>query len=125
MASRVVLSVSGEMSMTAEFTWRVTSQYCALMGWSGVLMKAELPFEYVNGPGPKFWYVPTIVDGRIAHDEHILLGGTYIGRRELTIGYVIKCTEYGKLVSYLQEAGKQLSEINKEVETVEVSVVQV
>ncbi len=114
--------------MKAEFTWRVTSQYCTLLRWSGVLMKTELPFEYVNGPGPKFWYVlpvvvdNVVVDDRIAYEEHIRLA---IGEAtHLVVGSVILREDYDMLIEYLTDAGERLSEIKKEIYESEESVVQ-
>ncbi|MEA3338591.1 MAG: hypothetical protein U9R15_01365 [Chloroflexota bacterium] len=100
--------------MKAMFTWRETSQYCTLMSWSGVLLKAELPFEYVNGPGAKFWYVPPVYI-QLNWGESV----------NLVVGSVIMREDYGMLIRYLQDAGERLSEIKKEVDAGDVVVVQV
>jgi len=109
--------------MKAEFTWRITSQYCTLIRWSGVLMKAELPFEYANGPGPKFWYVPPVVDVGVAYGDHIRL--SIDAATHLVVGSVILREDYDMLIEYLKSAGERLSEIKKEVNEGEESVVQV
>ncbi len=114
--------------MKAEFVWRVTSQYCTLLRWSGVLLRAELPFEYVNGPGPKFWYVPSVVvgtvvvDDRITYDEHIRLAVD--DAAPLVAGSVILRENYDMLVEYLKSAGARLSDIKKEIVESEECVVQ-
>lgn len=108
--------------MKAKFTWRATSQYCTLLSWSGVLLKAELPFEYVNGPGAKFWYVPPVVDNKVAYGDHIKLDHA---PAHLVVGSVVLREDYDMMIRYLQNAGERLSEIKKEVDEGEVLVVQV
>jgi len=112
----------------AKFTWRRTASYYTLIRWSDVLMNAELPFEYTNGPGEKFWYVPPIVSGKVAYNEHIRLGAHdkhSSGYVRLMIGSVILIDNYDMLVKYLQDAGKRLSDIKKEIEEGEEFTVQV
>jgi len=114
--------------MKAKFTWRRTASYYTLIRWSDVLMKVELPYEYVNGPGPKFWYVPPAVIEKTAYLEHIRLG-SQLEPDELNMllfeGTVRIGKPYNQVTRYLQEAGKRLSEIKKEVEEGEEFVIQV
>lgn len=115
--------------MKAKFTWRKTRAYHTLIRWSDVLMKVELPYEYVNGNGPKFWYVPPIVAENTAYLEHIRLG-SQLEPDELNMllfeGAVMPGMQYNEVMEYLQEAGKRLSEIKKAiVEEGEEFVIQV
>ena len=101
--------------MGAEFMWRKTASHYALLGWSGVLVESELCYEYLHSHGPKFWYVPPIVDDAGPYGEHIRLGGDYLGLHKRARGTIVTGPEYYKLVRYLHAAGKRLSDINKEV----------
>jgi len=114
--------------MKAKFTWRKTRAYHTLIRWSDVLMKAELPYEYVNVDGPKFWYVPPIVMEKTAYIEHIRLG-SQLDSNELNMllfeGTVLLGMQYNEVMEYLQKAGKRLSRIKKEVDEGEEFTVQV
>jgi len=109
--------------MKAEFTWRKTAAYYTLLRWSNVLMKAELPYEYVNVSGPKFWYVPPVVVDKVAYIEHIRLG--IEDKPKLIVSSVLTGKQYNEVMEYLQEAGKRLSEIKKEIEDGVELVIQV
>lgn len=109
--------------MKAKFTWRNTAAYHTLIRWSDVLMKDELPYEYVNGYGPKFWYVPPIVVDKVAYIEHIRLWTE--DRPKLIVGSVLTGKQYGQVIRYLQGAGKSLSEIKKEVGEGEELVIEI
>lgn len=115
--------------MKAKFTWRKTGKtitYYTLIGWSDVLTGVELPYEYVGGPGPKFWYVPPIVVDKVAHIERIHLGqDNILNLPQLWGGAVLTVEHYTKVMEYLEKAGKRLSEIKKEVDEGEEFVIQV
>jgi len=112
--------------MKAEFTWRNPAAYYTLIRWSDVLRRDELPYEYVNGPGPKFWYVPPAVIEKTAYIEHIRLGhDNILNLPKLYEGAVLTVEQYKKVIEYLQGAGKRLPEIKKEIEEGEEFTVQV
>lgn len=93
------------------------------MEWSGIELKADLPYEYVNGGGPKFWYVPPTTIDYTHYEESIQLGkdagkalddNTFPNR--LYVGTVITDHEHDMLKEYLTLAGVRLSRIKAEVE---------
>lgn len=113
--------------MKAKFTWRKTAIYHTLIHWSGVLTKAELPYEYVNGDGPSFWYVPPSVIEGTAYPEHVRLG-SQLESDELNMlleGTVLIENQYDLVRTYLNEAGKRLTRIRKMVEDGQEFVMQV
>lgn len=114
--------------MKATFRWRKLCDTCTLLGWDNILMRDELPFEYTNAPGPKFWYVPPVVAGKVAYVEHIRLGLTdenHSGYVRLMIGSVILAEDYDKLITYLKSAGERLSWLLVELESAEEITVEV
>ena len=109
--------------MTAQLIWRKTEKLIALMEWSGIELKSDLPYEYVLADGPKFWYVPpTTIDYThygefIQLDEHAgkaLDSNTFPSR--LYVGTVLTHHEHDMLKEYLTLAGVRLSRIKAEVE---------
>ena len=104
--------------MNTTLRWRKLCETYTLLGWDNVLMQDELPFEYTNGPGSKFWYVPPTVVGKVAYVEHIRLGTTsedHSGYVRIMLGSVLFQVDYVKLIAYLKDAAKQLSRIKKEI----------
>lgn len=103
--------------MKATLRWRKLCETYTLLGWDDVLMRDDLPFEYTNGPGSKFWYVPTVADGKVAYAEHIRLGvidENHSGYVRLMIGSVIFEEDHEKLITYLMDAANRLSQIRLE-----------
>ena len=108
--------------MNATFRWRKTSGTYTLLGWDNVHQRGDLPFEYTNGPGAKFWYVPPVVAGNVPYVEHIRLGAKsedHSGYVRLMLGSVLFQEDYVKLIAYLKDAAKQLSRIRAELESAE------
>ena len=104
--------------MKATFRWRKTVATYTLLGWDNVLMRDELPFEYVNGPGPKFWYVPPVVAGKVAYNEHIRLGTLsedHSGYVRIMIGSVLFVDDHDKLIAYLKYAAERLHILNEAI----------
>jgi len=101
--------------MKAKFTWRKNAECYTLLGWSDVLTKAELPSEYVGGPGPKFW------DSR----RNVTLGPDSTVPDKLFESMVLTDKQYTIVMDYLCAAGKRLSRIMKEIEEGEEFTVQV
>jgi len=104
--------------MKATFRWRKTVATYTLLGWDNVLMRDELPFEYTNGPGPKFWYVPPVVAGKVAYVEHIRLGTLsedHSGYVRIMRGSVLFEDDHDKLIAYLKSAAERLSLLKKEI----------
>jgi hypothetical protein len=114
--------------MNATLRWRKLCETYTLLGWDNVLMRDELPFEYTNAPGPKFWYVPPVVVGKVAYVEHIRLGSKsedHSGYVRMMLGSVLFEEDHDKLVVYLKEAAKRLSRIRAELESAEEITVEV
>jgi len=114
--------------MKATFRWRKLCETYTLLGWDNVLMRDELPAEYTNGPGPKFWYVPPVVAGNVPYNEHIRLGvidKNHSGYARLMLGSVIFEKDHDKLITYLKGAAKRLSCIRLELESAEEITVEV
>lgn len=87
------------------------------MEWDGIELKADLPYEYVSGDSPKFWYVPTATIDDTHYGEFIQLGrnSTCTFPRQLYAGTVITHHEHLMLKEYLSRAGARLSQIKEEV----------
>jgi len=107
----------------AKLVWRKTKEHIALLEWSGIELKADLPYEYVNGGGPKFWYVPPTTIDYTHYGEFIQLdkdagkaldANTFPHR--LYVGTVLTHHEHDMLKKYLALAGVRLSRIKTEVE---------
>ncbi len=114
--------------MKATLMWRRLGDTYTLLEWANCLMRDELPFEYTNTPGPKFWYVPPTVAGKVAYVEHIRLGAKskdHSGYMRLMIGTVLFDEEYDKLIVYLKSAAKRLSWIRAELDSAEGITVEV
>lgn len=60
--------------MKVTLRWRKLRKTYTLLSWDNVSVREELPVEYTNGPGPKFWHVPPVVAGKVAYAEHVRLG---------------------------------------------------
>jgi hypothetical protein len=91
------------------------------MNWSGVLQKADLPHEYVNGDGAKLWYIPTLNCIQLGTDngnDHI--SSTFSDK--LRIGTVLTLDGHRALFSYLTAAVNRLVVANKEKEMAETVV---
>lgn len=107
--------------MKAKFTWRkvkwLKANTYTLVRWSDVLMEHELPDEYVNGSGSKFWYVPSSDIDNVWHPEYICLGHDYDhNTRRLFEGDVLTEVPYERVVAYLQSAGTRLFAVKKAVQ---------
>jgi hypothetical protein len=114
--------------MKATLRWRKLCETYTLLGWDNILMRDELPFEYTNTPGAKFWYVPPTVAGKVAYVEHIRLGAKsedHSGYVRLMLGSVLFHEDRDKLIVYLKEAAKRLSGIRSELESAEEITVEV
>ena len=102
--------------------WRKTTDTLALMDWSGVMRRGELPPEYVNGKGPKFWLVPPGAMGGVRYIEYIQLGedaGKALDANtfpnKLYIGTVLTYREQERVAEYLLAASRRLHDLNVEI----------
>lgn len=108
-----------------KFLWRITeykhAKLYTLINWSGVRDRRNLPPEYINYHGEKFWDVD---------DDHISLAGGMNNMRSignsLSRGTVLEEDEYTILIAHLQAAASRLKSVNwvikdrSEIITVEV-----
>lgn len=114
--------------MKATFRWRRLCSTYTLLGWDDVLMRDDLPFEYTNAPGSKFWHVPPELVGKVTYPEHIRLGiinENHSGYVRLMIGSVILAEDYDKLITYLKSAAERLSGLLADLESAEEITVEV
>jgi len=104
--------------MKATLRWRKLCETYTLLGWDNVHQRGDLPFEYTNGPGAKFWYVPPVVAGNVPYVEHIRLGTIsedHSGYVRIMLGSVLFEEDHVKLIAYMKDAAERLSRIKKEV----------
>lgn len=104
-----------------ELIWRRITDSFTLVEMFDVKTRAELPYEYVNGNGPKFWLVPE-ANVVAQHDEYIYLG-KHTGKavdciaflNRLYIGTVLTHKENKLVGKYLLEASRRLHDLNIEI----------
>ncbi len=109
----------------ATFEWRITrfeyGDRYTLMGWSNVKSIDDLPLEYINQRGARFWAESA---------DHIILKGCdisscYAGYGKLNActhmrtgmirGMMMKKPEYDIVISHLHDAGKRLRIVNQTI----------
>lgn len=109
----------------AIFDWRIThfeyGDRYTLMGWVNIRSADELPFEYINHPGARFW---------ASGDDRIILKGCdisscYAGygrpnapthlRTGLNRGTRMEKPEYDIIISHLRTAGENLRIIDQTI----------
>ena len=110
--------------MKAKFRWRKTRAGYALLGFTDVLRKGELPVEYTNRPGPKYWYVPPAIMDKVAYGDYIIYYGES-RERNLVVGRVMSPDEWEYLMRILVEAGEHLADVRQMVEAGEEITMQV
>ena len=111
------------MNEEIKLTWRKTTDTFTLMGWSGIKYKSELPYEYVNGKGPKFWSCCHHDDaGDIRYIKYIHLdnnAGKALDYNTfpsgLYIGIVLTYREQARVAKYILNASQRLHDINAQI----------
>lgn len=102
--------------MTMTLSWRKTISHYVLTDWEGVLQKSELPPEYTNTPGQKFWYIPTQCHIQLGGDDiDGLIGVTFPAL--LCIGTTLTPKQHESLINYITAAVKRLREAEIEMKT--------
>lgn len=100
--------------MKVKINWLKTRLGYTLLGYTDVLQKSELPAEYVNMSGPKYWYVPLAIVEKVAHGDYIAY---YSGFHEykLVVGMVLSPDEWEQVMKIFVEAGEHLADARKMV----------
>ena len=111
--------------MKAKFRWRKTRAGYALLGFTDVLRKGELPVEYVNGRGPKYWYVAPAVVEKVAYGDYIVYYHDVSRGHKLAVGKVLSPDEWENVMQTLVDAGDHLADVRKMVEAGEELTMQV
>jgi hypothetical protein len=97
----------------AKFEWRITQYTHAnlytLIDWSGVMEFGELPPEYTNYHGQKFW----VDGGKVVLPN--LTRGTLPERGALGRGTVLEEAEFKAVELHLRGAAKRLQSINQAI----------
>ncbi|MCD6161846.1 MAG: hypothetical protein J7K40_05470 [candidate division Zixibacteria bacterium] len=107
--------------MKTILSWRKTASHFSLIEWSGVLQKPELPPEYTNTPGAKFWCVPIQRCIQLGGDSRCDLIGVTAPAR-LYIGTTLTLEQHESLINYIAAAVKRLREAEIEIESAETVV---
>ena len=102
--------------------WRRITDTFTLVDWSDSKRRDELPYEYVNGKGPKFWYVPPATIGGARYNDYVQLGenagkalDTNTFPNRLYIGTVLTHRENELVNKYLLAASQRLDDITKQI----------
>lgn len=101
--------------MNVKISWLKTMLGYTLLGFDGVLQRSELPAEYVNSRGPKYWYVAPAISKTVAYGDYIAYY-SHSHEYKLTIGIVLSPDEWEQVMKIFVEAGDRLADVRKMVD---------